>query len=119
MKKKPAPTTSYTPLLIDDAVYHTKTNRMYDNRKPYQPIDPKKVTSFMPGNIQEVFVSAGDEVDEGDRLCILEAMKMKNIIIAPLKGVVKVINVAVGERVPKNHVLIELEQHDNKVILNL
>jgi biotin carboxyl carrier protein len=109
MKKKPVPNDTYTPLLIDDAVYLTKTNRMYDSRKPYHPTDPRKITSFMPGNIQEVFVSAGDGVEEGDKLCILEAMKMKNIIIAPMKGVVKAINVNVGERVPKNHVLIELE----------
>ncbi len=99
----------YAELIIDDAVYHTRTNRMYDNRKAYQPIDPRKLTSFMPGNIQEVFVVVGEAVAEGDKLCILEAMKMKNVITAPKNGIVKSIHVEVGQMVPKNHVLIELE----------
>ena len=94
---------------VDDVAYPTKTNKFYDNRKPYQPIDPKKIKSFMPGNILEVYVTTGKEVDEGDKLCILEAMKMKNIIIAPLKGVVKSVFIAPGDKVPKNHILIELE----------
>ncbi len=100
--------TGYTELIIDDAVYQTTLNRMYTNRKPYVPHDPRLVTSFMPGNIQEVFVKVGDEVKEGERLCILEAMKMKNIIIAPIDGVIKAINVNTGDKVAKNHVLVEL-----------
>ncbi len=101
--------TGYTELIIDDAVYQTTLNRMYTNRKPYVPKDPRLVTAFMPGNIQEIFVSVGDEVKEGDRLCILEAMKMKNIIVAPVDGVIKAINVSTGDKVSKRHVLVELE----------
>lgn len=95
--------------MVDDAVYETLLNRMHTNRKPYSPADPRMVQSFMPGNIQEVFVAAGDPVEEGSRLCILEAMKMKNVIVAPLNGKVKKINVKVGDKVPKNFVLVELE----------
>jgi biotin carboxyl carrier protein len=98
----------YTNLVVDDVVYRTTINKAYANRKAYKTKDPGMVTSFMPGNIQEVFVAVGDEVREGDRLCILEAMKMKNIIVAPFNGVVTSIHVTVGDRVPKNHVLIEL-----------
>ena len=102
--------TEYLDLMIDDVVYQTTLNKMYLQRKPYQPKDPGQVTSFMPGNIQEVFVSVGQEVKEGDKLCILEAMKMKNIIVAPITGRVKSINVDTGHKVPKNHILIHLEQ---------
>ena len=100
--------TGYTELIIDDVVYQTTLNRTFASRKPYAPKDPRLVTSFMPGNIQEVFVSVGDEVKEGDRLCILEAMKMKNIIIAPMEGVIHTINVTTGDKVAKHHVLMEL-----------
>ncbi len=95
--------------MVDDAVYETQLNRMHINRKPYSPIDPKMVRSFMPGNIQEVFVKEGDAVEEGSRLCILEAMKMKNVIVAPFDGRVKKINVKVGDKVPKNFALVEME----------
>jgi pyruvate carboxylase len=99
----------FARLVVDDAVYETQLNRMHINRKPYSPIDPKMVRSFMPGNIQEVFVKEGDAVEEGSRLCILEAMKMKNVIVAPFDGRVKKINVKVGDKVPKNFALVEME----------
>ncbi len=95
--------------MVDDAVYETQLNRMHINRKPYSPINPKMVRSFMPGNIQEVFVKEGDAVEEGSRLCILEAMKMKNVIVAPFDGKVKKINVKVGDKVPKHFALVEME----------
>jgi glutaconyl-CoA/methylmalonyl-CoA decarboxylase subunit gamma len=98
----------FARLVVDDAVYETHLNRMHTNRKPYTPINPKLVRSFMPGNIQEVFVAEGDAVEEGSRLCILEAMKMKNVIVAPMDGKVKKIPVKVGDKVPKNFVLVEL-----------
>ncbi|MFO7997379.1 MAG: acetyl-CoA carboxylase biotin carboxyl carrier protein subunit [Bacteroidales bacterium] len=106
MKKK---SKGYSRLVVDDATYKTQLNKMHTNRKPYSPIDPKMVRSFMPGNIQEVFVAEGDAVEEGSRLCILEAMKMKNVIIAPDNGTVKKINVKVGDKVPKHFILVELE----------
>jgi biotin carboxyl carrier protein len=99
----------YARLVVDDAEYETLLNKMHLGRKPYQPRDPKKITSFMPGNIQEVFVKKGEVVEEGSRLCILEAMKMKNVLIAPAGGTVKKVHVKVGDKVPKNFVLVELK----------
>jgi len=99
----------YTTLIIDDVAYRTQPNRMYVNRKGYKPHNPSMVVSFMPGNIQDIFVKPGDEVTAGAKLCILEAMKMKNVIIAPIDGRVKTIHAIIGERVSKNHLLIELE----------
>jgi pyruvate carboxylase len=107
-KKKKAEIEGLTTLVVDDAVYHTQLNKTYSKRKPYEPHNPRKITSFMPGTIQEVYVKDGDEVSAGSQLCILEAMKMKNIIAAPFDGVIKTVNVKTGELVPKNHVLIEL-----------
>lgn len=94
---------------IDEDVYKTTLNKKFNTRKPYEPHNPKKVTSFMPGTIQEVFVTPGQEVTPETKLCILEAMKMKNVILAPVAGIIKEINVASGQLVPKNFVIIELE----------
>ena len=99
----------YTEFVVDDASYKTQLNKMYRNRKPYEPINPSHLKSFMPGNIPEVFVKEGDEVKEGDILLILEAMKMKNHIIAPFDGKITAVNVNVGDKVAKNHILLEIK----------
>ncbi|MFW6224256.1 MAG: acetyl-CoA carboxylase biotin carboxyl carrier protein subunit [Bacteroidota bacterium] len=99
----------FTEFVVDDASYKTQLNKMYHKRKPYQPANPSHLKSFMPGNIPEVFVKEGDEVKEGDILLILEAMKMKNHILAPFDGIVTAINVEVGAKVPKNHILLEVK----------
>ncbi len=96
-------------LNVDDVEYTTLPNKKYQQRKPYTPLNPKVVTSFMPGNIQKVFVKKGQKVKEGSELCILEAMKMKNIILAPEDGVIKRVNIKEGDIVAKHHALIELQ----------
>ena len=45
-----------------------------------------KIEAVMPGTINEIFVSVGDQVKEDDELLILEAMKMENPICAPVAG---------------------------------
>jgi biotin carboxyl carrier protein len=99
----------YTEFFVDDAMYKTTLNKMYRLRKPYEPENPMNLKSFMPGNIPEVFVKKGDTVKAGDCLLILEAMKMKNKILAPFDAKVKAVHVKVGSIVPKNFVLIELK----------
>ena len=103
------PEAVFEQLNVDEAVFKTTFTKKYRNRKAYEPINPNLIRSFMPGNIPEVYVKPGDTVSEGEKLLILEAMKMKNLIIAPFDGKVKKINVNQGDVVPKNHVLIELE----------
>jgi len=63
----------------------------------------------MPGLIREVIVSAGAEVNKGDILLILEAMKMENALKSPRDGKIKKINISVGNTVEKGFVLIEFE----------
>jgi len=53
-------------------------------------------------------VSEGETVAKGDKLLILEAMKMKNVILAPFGGTIKSINVKIGDMVPKNFALLQL-----------
>jgi len=57
------------------------------------------VSSPMPGTILKVNVTAGQAVKEGDVLCILEAMKMENEIMAPKSGTVTQVLTAKGSSV--------------------
>lgn len=109
MKKRKGKKTENILLNVDNVEYTTLPNKKYQQRKPYTPLNPKVVTSFMPGNIQKVFVKKGQKVKEGSELCILEAMKMKNIILAPEDGVIKRVNIKEGDIVAKHHALIELQ----------
>lgn len=66
------------------------------------------VSAFMPGTIQKIYVKIGDKVKKGDKILILDAMKMDNELLSPRNGVVEKINITEGEKVPKNHNLVEL-----------
>jgi biotin carboxyl carrier protein len=69
----------------------------------------RNILAPMPGLVLEVSVKAGQEVEAGSPLIILEAMKMENIIKSPGEGVVKAVNVKQGEAVEKGYLLIEME----------
>lgn len=63
--------------------------------------------SPMPGLVIEWLVAEGDEVKAGDRLLILEAMKMENVIKSSGDAVIKKIHIKKGVAVEKNQVLID------------
>lgn len=69
----------------------------------------KDVKAPMPGLVLRVDVQEGDAVKEGDKLLILEAMKMENSIMIHADAVIKKVNVKPGDAVEKNQVLVELE----------
>ncbi|QAA81329.1 acetyl-CoA carboxylase biotin carboxyl carrier protein subunit [Aequorivita sp. H23M31] len=66
----------------------------------------------MPGIILEVNVQEGNEVKEGDLLCVLEAMKMENALSAPRDGTIKFVNITKGDTVDKGKLLIEFQKND-------
>jgi len=96
-------------LEIGNVVYQTRLTSKFKNRKPWERPDERILLAVIPGTIQKIMVAEEDEVALGEPLLILEAMKMKNEILAPLQGVIKKINVSVGEQVPKNHFLVEFK----------
>ena len=67
------------------------------------------VTAIMPGKIIRVLVQEGDEVQEGDVLCVLEAMKMENELRAGKSGVVKEVTVEPGSDVEMGEVLVVVD----------
>ncbi|GAB5454250.1 MAG: acetyl/propionyl/methylcrotonyl-CoA carboxylase subunit alpha [Henriciella sp.] len=69
----------------------------------------KLIISPMPGLVVSVDVELGQDVQEGEAVCIVEAMKMQNIIRAEADGTVKAINVAAGDSVAADAIMIEFE----------
>mgnify|MGYP002509970323 CR=1 FL=1 len=67
--------------------------------------DGTQVKAPMPGTILAVKKSVGDAVKAGDVICVLEAMKMENDIVAPCDGTVKSINAPKGTTVNTDDVL--------------
>jgi 3-methylcrotonyl-CoA carboxylase alpha subunit len=67
------------------------------------------VEAPMPGLVKSVFAHPGDVVAAGDRLAVLEAMKMEHTLNAPRDGVVAEVLVAPGSQVEAGAALIRLE----------
>lgn len=67
------------------------------------------IMSPMPGTIVSIDIAVGDEVSEGQEVCVIEAMKMQNSLIATKSGKVKVLNCKPGDTVGEGDVLMEFE----------
>ena len=70
------------------------------------PSGANAVKAPMPGNILKVLVKAGDSVKKGTLLCVLEAMKMENEILAPADGTIDTVAVTPGSTVATDAVLV-------------
>ena len=68
-----------------------------------------EVKAPMPGLVVRCIVDVEQEVEQGDALLVLEAMKMENIIKSPTAGVISQIMVIQGEAVEKNQILIKFK----------
>ena len=73
-----------------------------------KPDTSKLVISPMPGLVVSIDVAEGQEVEEGEAVCVVEAMKMQNIIRAEATGTVQAINVAAGDSVAADEIMVEL-----------
>lgn len=68
-----------------------------------------RIKAPIPGQITQVFVQPGEQIESGQALLILEAMKMENEIRAPRSGKIKAVNVSPGQGVTIHEVLVEIE----------
>ena len=96
----------FQTLMIEDVKYKTRLTKKFLNRKAYEPLDPKKVLSFIPGTIKKIYTAKGKKVKAGDKLIDLEAMKMVNTVFAEENSTIAEVYVKEGEMVPKNQLLI-------------
>jgi acetyl-CoA/propionyl-CoA carboxylase biotin carboxyl carrier protein len=95
--------------------------RIFDQRRDTAPKVPSRhsahggdhvhsvIAAPMQGTILRVLVEPGQEIQAGDVVCILEAMKMENAIPAPREGVVTEIPVQAGQNVQPGDPLVELD----------
>lgn len=73
------------------------------------PINDGILRSPMPGRVMSILVRPGDAVSAGDEVCVVEAMKMEQSILAHRDGVVKTVFVQPLDSVNANDPLVELE----------
>lgn len=66
------------------------------------------VKAPMPGKVIAVNVKAGDTVEKGQVVAVMEAMKMEHSLAAPREGVVEAVGVALGAQVPEGEILVAL-----------
>jgi propionyl-CoA carboxylase alpha chain len=96
-----------------DLKVHVRTPRQAELAKLMLEKLPPDTSKFllcpMPGLIAKVMVEVGDEVQEGQALATVEAMKMENILKAERKGVVKAIKAAAGSSLKVDEVIMEFE----------
>ena len=90
--------------------YQTKITKKYANRKPWLAPDPCEIRSYIPGTVIKINVKVGDVIKEGDSILVLEAMKMQNQIEMPFNGKIKEILVEEGSKIPKNELMILIEE---------
>jgi biotin carboxyl carrier protein len=69
----------------------------------------KKITAPMPGKVVRILAGVGAQVEVGQSVIVIEAMKMQNELKAPKNGVMKKINVAEGAAVEAGQSLAEVE----------
>ncbi|MEL6719352.1 MAG: biotin/lipoyl-containing protein [Bacteroidota bacterium] len=100
---------------LNDNKYQVALSDEYDqliSKMGLTITNSSKVTDIkapMPGLVLSVEVEVGQEVNKGEALLILEAMKMENVIKSPGEGKVKSITVEKGKAVEKGAILIEFE----------
>jgi biotin carboxyl carrier protein len=108
--------TSYSVKMKKD-IQITKTPTLVRaaSKRPAEPlkVNPKssktRIVAPIPGVILSINVKVGDEIKVGDRLLVLEAMKMENNIVAEKAGVVSALKITVGQQVLQDELMIELE----------
>ena len=101
---------NHDSIYIDGTYYQTSVTEKYRRRKAYVPKAPNQLRAVIPGKIYKINVSAGQVVQSGENLIILEAMKMQNTLTAPVAGRVEGILVKEGQNVIKDELLLTIEQ---------
>jgi biotin carboxyl carrier protein len=71
--------------------------------------DGRALVAPLPGTVIEIFVKVGDEIESGQVVLVIEAMKMKNSIRSPRAGKVSAVLAAQGQTVQHKQTLLEFE----------
>ncbi len=90
------------------AQWQLKANatRLHDNG------DKARFTAPMPGTIVNIHIRPGQQVEKGDQLLVIEAMKMEHTLFAPSKGVVKDVFFNIGDMIQEGMELLQFEANE-------
>lgn len=99
-------------IIVHSAKYQTTYNKKYENRKVWAEPNFNHINSYIPGTVIDILVKEGQKVASGQSILILEAMKMLNDIKMPFKGKIVKVFVEIGQKIPKNFLMIEVEPLD-------
>lgn len=100
-------------IMVNGVPYHISAQDQFDlllEQMGMANLNASKVSEIkapMPGLVLKVFVKAGDEIQKGQNLFVLEAMKMENIIKSPSDASVKTVLIKPGDKIEKNQVLMK------------
>ena len=103
-------------VVMKEEIKKTKTPTLVRaaSKRPSEPLKVNPTSSKttivapIPGVILSIDVKIGDTLKVGDRMLVLEAMKMENNIVCEKAGTITAIKVSVGQQVLQNEVMIEL-----------
>ncbi len=100
------------PVKVERAV--TRRYRVLLRKQPQAHRAPHihTITSHMPGLIAQIFITEGQRVEAGDRLWLLEAMKMENEVRAPVAGVIEKLYIQSGTPVEKDQPICTIREGD-------
>jgi propionyl-CoA carboxylase alpha chain len=110
MRSGPKITINHKGSILDLLVLSERQSELNKIMKPPKKEDKSKyLLAPMPGLLVSIMVNEGDEVEEGQGLAVIEAMKMENIIKSEKKVKVKKVNCKEGDSLEVDQVILEFE----------
>ena len=95
-------------ILVDGRQYHAFMHD-YDHE---EEAGSGQIGAPMHGKVTAIFVEAGQSVTKGERLFIVEAMKMEHSVVAPLDGVIATVASQAGDQVEEGFAVVSFEQEE-------
>ena len=95
--------------------HFVNVDKVFDVYRGYKPSGLSaggagELFTQMPGKVVKILVKEGDQVEEGQPLLILEAMKMENEIKSGVTGTIKTIHVSEGQAIESGYLMLEVEE---------
>lgn len=118
-KKEPIESNRESLQIFPNArIYETKLTKKFRERTHWERPNIEEIKAVIPGVVLSLDVEVGERVERGGRVLLFEAMKMHNIVLSPIEGVIKEIHVKEGDKVAKGEVMIYVESLETEEIDN-